>query len=95
MLMRVEVGEAPQHRACPEEGEGESHSWDCLLHFWTATAGWQAGPETCCHFCLLEGVVGEGLICLVGPSLEEGASHWAGEEEGRNVQVKLREAQTK
>lgn len=31
------------------------------------------------------------LICLVGPSLEEGVSHWAGEEEDPNVQVKVRE----
>lgn len=29
----------------------------------------------CCHFCLLEEVEGGGLICLVGPSLEEGVSH--------------------
>lgn len=42
----------------------------------------------CCHFCLLEEAVGEGLICLVGPSLEEGVSHWAGEEEDPNVRVK-------
>lgn len=94
-MLMVEVGEVPQHQACREEGEVGSHSWDCLLHFWTATVGWQAGPETCCHFCLLEEVVGEDLICLVGPSLEEGVSHWAGAEEGQNVQVKGREVQTK
>lgn len=35
------------------------------------------------------------LIGPVGPSLEAGASHWAGEEEGPNVQVKAREVQTK
>lgn len=90
----VEVGEVPQHQAYLEEAEVGSHSWDCLLHFWMATVGWQAGPESCCHFCLLEEVVGEGLICLVGPSLEEGVSHWAGEEAGQNVQVKVRAVQT-
>lgn len=94
-MLMAEVGEAPQFQACLEEGEAWAHSWDYLLHSWTATEEWQAGPETCCHFCLLEEAVGEGLICLVGPSLEEGVSHWAEEEEGRNVQVKVREVQTK
>lgn len=93
-MLLVEVGEAPQHQACLEEGEAGAHSWDCLL-LWMATAGWQAGPETYCHFCLLEEAVGEGLICPVGPALEEGVSHWAGEGEGPNVQVKAREVQTK
>lgn len=51
----------PQHWACQEEGEAWVHSLDCLLHSWTATEGWQAGPETCCRFCLLEEVVGGGL----------------------------------
>lgn len=83
----VEVGEVPQRQACREEEEAWAHFWNYLLHPWTATVGWQAGPEPCCHFCLLEGV-GEGLICLVAPSLEEGVSHWAGEEEGLNVLAK-------
>lgn len=87
----VEVGEVPQCQACREEGEAGAHSWGCLFHSWMATAGWQGGPETCCHFCLWEEAVGEGLICLVGPSPEEGVSHWAGEEEDPNVQVKVRE----
>lgn len=91
----VEVGEAPQHQACREEGEVWTHFWDYLLHSWTAIEEWQAGPETCCHFCLLEEVEGEGLICLVGPSLGEGVSHWVEEEEGQNVLVKVREVLTK
>lgn len=45
----------------------------------------------CCHFCLLEAVGGGDLICLAGPSLEEGVSRWAGEEEGRNVPLPVRE----
>lgn len=94
-MLMVEVGEAPQRQACQEEEEAWAHSWDHLLHSWTATEGWQAGPETCCRFCLLEEAVGEGLICRVGPSQEEGVSHWAGEEEGRNVQMKVREVQMK
>lgn len=48
----------------------------------------------CCHFCSLEEVVGEGLICPVGPSPEEEVSHWAGAEEGPTVLVKVREALT-
>lgn len=60
-----------------------------------ATEGWQAGPETCCHFCLLAEVVGEDLICLVGPSLEEGAFHWVGEEEDQTVQEQVQEVQAK
>lgn len=55
-----------------------------------ATEGWQAGPELCFHFCLLEEVVGGDLICLADPSLEEGASHWVGEGEAQSVQVKAR-----
>lgn len=31
------------------------------------------------------------LICLAGPSLEEGASRWVGEGEARSVQVKAKE----
>lgn len=60
-MLMVEEGEVPQHQACREEEEAWVHSWDYLLHSWTAIGGWQAGPEMCCHFCLLEGVVGEGL----------------------------------
>lgn len=56
-----------------------------------ATEGWQAGLELCFHFCLLEVVVGGGLICLADPSREEGASRWVGEGEARSVQVKARE----
>lgn len=48
----------------------------------------------CCHFCSLEEVVGEGLICPVGPSPEEGVSQRAGAEEGLTVLVKVREAPT-
>lgn len=81
-MLMVEEGEVPQCQACREEEEAGVHSWDYLLHSWTATGGWQAGPEMCCHFCLLEGVVGEGLICRVGPSPEEGVSQWVGAEEG-------------
>lgn len=91
----MEEEEEPQHQACREEEEAWVHSWHCLLRSWTATGGWQAGPEMCCRFCLLEGVVGEGLICPVGPSPEEGVSHWAGEEEGPNVPVKARGVQTR
>lgn len=89
-MLMVEVGEVPLRQACQEEEEAWVHSWDYLLHSWKATGGWQAGPEMCCHFCLLEGVVGEGLICPVGPSPEEEVSHWAGEEEGLIVLVKVR-----
>lgn len=60
-MLMVEVEEGPQHQACLEEGEAEAHPSDCPHLLWTATAGWQAGPETCCHFCLLEEAVGEGL----------------------------------
>lgn len=35
------------------------------------------------------------LFCLVGPSLEEGVSRWAGEEEDPNVPLKAREVQMK
>lgn len=89
------VGEAPQHQACQEEEVAWARPWDYQLHSWTATGVWRARPETCCHFCLLEVAVGGDLICLVGPSLEEGASHWVGEEEGPNVPVKVREVQMK
>lgn len=58
-----------------------------------ATEGWQAGPEVCFHFCLLEVVVGGGLICLADPSQEEGASRWVGEGEAPSVQVKAGEVQ--
>lgn len=47
----------------------------------------------CFHFCLLEVVVGGGLICLADPSREEGASRWVGEGEAPSVQVKAREVQ--
>lgn len=93
-MLMVEVGEAPQHQACLEEGEAGAHSWDYLLLLWTATVGWQAGPEMCCHFCLLEEEVGEGLICPAGPSLGEGVSHWAGEAEAPNVPAKARAVPT-
>lgn len=94
-MLMVEVGEVPQPQACQEEEEAWAHSWGYLFHFWTATEGWQAGPGSCCHFCLLEEVVGGDLICLVGPSLEAGVSHWVGEEEGLSVLAKVREVQTK
>lgn len=89
-MLLVEVGEVPQHWACQEEGEAWVHSWDYLLHSWMATEGWQAGPETCCHFCLSEEAVGGDLIGLVGPSLEVGVSRWVGEEEDLNVLAKVR-----
>lgn len=89
-MLTVEEGEVPQRQACREEVEAWVHSWDYLLHSWMATGGWQAGPEMCCRFCLLEGVAGEGLICPVGPSREEGVSHWVGEEEGPTVLVKVK-----
>lgn len=93
--MMVEVAEVPQHQASQEEEEAGAHSWDYRFHFWTPTEGWQEGPVMCCHFCLLEVVVGGGLFCLVGPSLEEGVSRWAGEEEDPNVPLKAREVQMK
>lgn len=58
-----------------------------------ATEEWPAGPGVCFHFCLLEVVVGGGLICLADPSREEGASRWVGEGEAPSVQVKAREVQ--
>lgn len=84
----VEVGEAPRRQACPEEAGAGAHSWDCLLLLWTAAVGWQAGPEMCCHFCLLEEEVGAGLICPAGPSPGAGVSHWAGEAEAPSVRGK-------
>lgn len=92
-MLMVEVGEAPQHQACPEEGGAGAHFWDCLL-LWTATAGWQAGPEMCCHFCLLEEEVGEGLIGPAGPSRGAGGAHWAGEAAAPSVQAKAGEVRT-
>lgn len=37
--------------------------------------------------------MGRDLICLVDPSLEEGASRWVGAGEARSAQVKAREVQ--
>ena len=91
-MWMVEVGEVPLHQVCREEEEAWAHFWGYLFHSWTATEGWQAELEMCCHFCSLEEVVGEGLICPVGPSPEEGVSRWAGAEEGPTVPVKVREA---
>lgn len=93
MMLMVEAAEGPQHQACRGEVEAGGHSWGCQLHSWMAAEGWQAGPAMCCHFCLLEVVGGGGLICLAGPSLEEGVSRWAGEEEGPNVPLTVREVQ--
>lgn len=60
-MLMVEVVEVPQHQASQEEEEAGAHSWDYRFHFWTPTEGWQEGPAMCCHFCLLEVVVGGGL----------------------------------
>lgn len=58
-----------------------------------AAEGWQAGPEGRFHFCLSEVAVGGVLICLAGPSREEGASRWVGEGEARSVRAKAGEVQ--
>lgn len=50
-MLQVVVGAVPQHQVYQEEGEAWTRSWDYLLHSWTATEGWQAGPDLCCHFC--------------------------------------------
>lgn len=60
-MWMVEVGEVPLHQVCREEEEAWAHFWGYLFHSWTATEGWQAELEMCCHFCSLEEVVGEGL----------------------------------
>lgn len=91
LMLMVEVGAAPRHPACREEEEASARSWGCPLHSWMAAEGWQAGPGVHFHFCLSEVVEGGGLICLAGPSLEEGASRWVGEGEARSVQVKAKE----
>lgn len=93
LMLTVGVGAVPQHQACQEEEEAWARFWDCPLRSWMAIEGWQAGPEGRFRFCLLEVAVGGGLIFLVDPSLEEGASRWVGEGEAQSVQVKAREAQ--
>lgn len=58
LTLPVGVGAVPQHQACQEEEEASGRFWDCPLHSWMATEGWQAGPEGRFRFCLLEVAAG-------------------------------------
>lgn len=91
----VAVGAVPQHLVCLEEEEAWIHSWDCLLHSWTATEGWQAGPDLCCHFCSQAVAVGGALICLVGPALGAGVSRWVEAAEGPSARRTSATARTR